>query len=652
MGQIIVESFNHSRLLTLFFILLFPSSSICLDPRVLSHSASSLSARKLLDDHGIKSNQAPGSSQNPVRDEDEIEMIPLSVDGRIYSAQNTNSQPMFPSGDVIIDLSLCLPTDSASQSNDFDYKSKPKGQKCKSTVQKLKQVTSWQQIFQLGTAAVSYVAGAGVGHEVLKDPFGIAEGALNLPLIVSQLAVIGTEAFLIDKTVYTWDPFAVAQLLEQITIVAAAFSLLSQQSLDIMFNLKKFPHSVDEISSYGGAALFHVGLLSLHGLQAAVLKWDKLQSLLFRQFILTQGYATGNISLFRKDPERTKRYLENKGWVGGTWDQIEKMYQVENNQELKSVLQQSREMLQCLNIQDPLGHVNLNHCQNLAKSQLEKIVDLKDSHDGHSHGHGMAAILADVISHFVSTPTYSIAWLLAFLHVPVSALGVGWTAQLSTIVLLGMVSSGATKNGMKVWKETGGEAPAGLTNELAHRIEMEFKETYEKYIEKVEFATRKISYRHYDLYYVSFYVSVFEDKWKEFYAPASGGGKTLKEEAELKLRAIAYSLKAYDFSKLDRGDKDNDPFKMVYWLLSDPKSTPGENSLQSRANKQFAHELDHMFDQQQVTCLLMQHLENFDPKMLEAEEKSITSSINKAIEPLKQNSEKARGRDIGRDYFI
>ena len=70
-----------------------------------------------------------------------------------------------------------------------------------STFQKLRLVITWQQIFQTGFVSVSFVAGAGVGREVLHEPLATAEGVLNYPVVLSQFAVIFTEVFLLGSTV-------------------------------------------------------------------------------------------------------------------------------------------------------------------------------------------------------------------------------------------------------------------------------------------------------------------------------------------------------------------------------------------------------------------------------------------------------------------
>ena len=71
---------------------------------------------------------------------------------------------------------------------------------------KLKKVITWQQIFQIVVASASFVAGAGVGREVLHEPLATAEGVLNYPIIVSQFAVIFTEAYLLGNSTRT-SPF-------------------------------------------------------------------------------------------------------------------------------------------------------------------------------------------------------------------------------------------------------------------------------------------------------------------------------------------------------------------------------------------------------------------------------------------------------------
>ena len=67
-------------------------------------------------------------------------------------------------------------------------------------LQKLKKVVTWQQLFQIVVASVSFVAGAGVGREILHEPLATAEGVLNYPIIVSQFAVIFTEVHLLGKS--------------------------------------------------------------------------------------------------------------------------------------------------------------------------------------------------------------------------------------------------------------------------------------------------------------------------------------------------------------------------------------------------------------------------------------------------------------------
>ena len=66
---------------------------------------------------------------------------------------------------------------------------------------RFKQVTTWQQIFQIVVASANFVAGAGLGREILHDPLATAEGVLNFPIVVSQIAVILADVYLLETSI-------------------------------------------------------------------------------------------------------------------------------------------------------------------------------------------------------------------------------------------------------------------------------------------------------------------------------------------------------------------------------------------------------------------------------------------------------------------
>ena len=252
-----------------------------------------------------------------------------------------------------------------------------------------------------------------------------------------------------------WDPFAVVGIIEQISILSAAFALLSQSSFEILFSLKKFPDSVRLVSSYGGAALVHGCFIMIHVIQAVVLRWEFVTSSLRRKFLLTQGFAMGDLPLsqFLRSGTRA-RYLRSK-------ERNLRPQMVNLDKDLKDAIQQSREVLRHEGAPDPLYEFDLNSCEKLAKDQLDHITDVK-SMDGHHHNHGFAAILADIIAHLVSLPTFFVAWLLVTMDVNVNALAVAWTVEISTLILLGCLIFTSIKESIKVWKIIDGHRPKAL----------------------------------------------------------------------------------------------------------------------------------------------------------------------------------------------
>ena len=199
----------------------------------------------------------------------------------------------------------------------------------------------------------------------------------------------------------TWEPFALVGMIAQISIFAAAFALLSQIGLETLFSLENFPHSVESISLYGGAVLLQGSFIDIHATQAAVMKWDLLLSFLKKNLILAQGFITGDLPLSKRDSAHTAEYLKGKKWNPN-------VQTVPLDKNLKDAIQQSREVLRYSGSADPLYNCDLNECQKLTKGQLEHITDVK-AVGRHHHGHGFAAILADIIAYSVLLPTFFVA---------------------------------------------------------------------------------------------------------------------------------------------------------------------------------------------------------------------------------------------------
>ena len=110
----------------------------------------------------------------------------------------------------MLPLVSCINMDRSTNVDDpgdYDYNSANEGRSnnaCKpSRWYRIRRVTTWQQVFQIVVASACFVAGAGVGREVLHDPLATAEGVLNFPIVVSQVAVIFTEVFLVGERICT-----------------------------------------------------------------------------------------------------------------------------------------------------------------------------------------------------------------------------------------------------------------------------------------------------------------------------------------------------------------------------------------------------------------------------------------------------------------
>ena len=249
----------------------------------------------------------------------------------------------------------------------------------------------------------------------------------------------------------TWKPFAVVDIIEQIAILSAAFSLLSQSSLEILFCLEQFPDSVEKISSYGGAALIHGGFIVIHAIQAIVLRWEPLTSSLRKKILLSRGLAIGDLPLSASPRSQA---CSADCSCGRRWNPGAQMVVLDKN--LKDAIQQSREVLRQQGAPDPLHRYDLNSCKKLAKDQLKHITDVK-SMGGHHHNHGFAAILADIIAHSVSLPTFFVAWLLVTTGVHVNALAVAWTVEISTLILLGCLVYTSIKESIRSWGDIGND---------------------------------------------------------------------------------------------------------------------------------------------------------------------------------------------------
>ena len=92
--------------------------------------------------------------------------------------------------------------DSTSD-QDLEHPQKAKTASRARKFQRIRSVATWQQGFQIVVASACFLAGAGVGREILHDPLATAEGVLNFPIIVSQLVVIFCEAHLVDRRICT-----------------------------------------------------------------------------------------------------------------------------------------------------------------------------------------------------------------------------------------------------------------------------------------------------------------------------------------------------------------------------------------------------------------------------------------------------------------
>ena len=252
-----------------------------------------------------------------------------------------------------------------------------------------------------------------------------------------------------------WDPFAVVSLIEHISIIAAAFALFSHLGLELLFELKHFPDSIEQITSYGGAALLHFGFILVHIIQAGVLKWPIIIPWLLKRILILRGILRGDIRAFEGNEKDIAAYLEGQGWRPGA-------QMVTMTEDLKDALQQSREVHQAFGAKDSLQHYDLNECCQLLKDQLQHVCQIK-SLGGHHHAHSFAAITADIIAHSVSVPTFSIAWLLVTLDEKVNPLGVAWTAELSTLLLLACVIHVSIQQSVKSWRMIEGRLPEGVS---------------------------------------------------------------------------------------------------------------------------------------------------------------------------------------------
>ena len=352
-----------------------------------------------------------------------------------------------------------------------------------------------------------------------------------------------------------WDPNAIVSIIEQIAILGAAFSLFSQCGLEVLFSLDEFPYSVHRISSYGGAALLHGGFILVHTVQAMVMKWHVVLPILKRNVLLARGILAGDLLLFQRNDKSTAAYLRDRGWEPGA-----EVVRLDEN--VKDAIQQSREVLRVSSTPDPLHNFDINKTQVLSKDQLNHIADVKAG-IGHHHNHGFAAILADIIAHSVSVPTFSIAWLLQAVGVPVSAIAVAWTVEISAFILLGCLIYTSTVGSMNKWGKIGHRSIQGDEVRIALRknIAIEFLPKYSAWIHRVDFSVHRLAVAFGSILNVSFDVSVYASRWKDF---------SESETAEQDLRRLAYEVKAFDFSRLNRGLKDQGRDKrMIRWLISD-----------------------------------------------------------------------------------
>ena len=90
-----------------------------------------------------------------------------------------------------------------SYNQDLEHSQKARTAPRATRFRRIRSVATWQQGFQIVVASTCFLAGAGVGREILHDPLATAEGVLNFPVIVSQLAVIFCEAFLVNRRICT-----------------------------------------------------------------------------------------------------------------------------------------------------------------------------------------------------------------------------------------------------------------------------------------------------------------------------------------------------------------------------------------------------------------------------------------------------------------
>ena len=248
-----------------------------------------------------------------------------------------------------------------------------------------------------------------------------------------------------------WDPFAVVSLIEHISIMAVAFALFSHLGLELLFELKHFPDSIEHITSYGGAALLHFGFILVHIIQAGVLRWPIIIPWLLKRMLMLRGVLRGDIRAFKGNEKERAAYLERHSWRPGA-------EMVTLTEDLKDALQQSREIHLAFGSRDPLQHCKLNRCCQLSRDKLQHVCE-KKSLGGHHHAHGFAALIADIIAHSVSVPTFSIAWLLVTLDKKVNPLGVAWTAELSTLLLLACVIHVSIQQSVKSWRMIEGRPP-------------------------------------------------------------------------------------------------------------------------------------------------------------------------------------------------
>ena len=98
-----------------------------------------------------------------------------------------------------------------------------------------------------------------------------------------------------------------------------------------------------------------------------------------------------------------------------------------------------------------------------------------------------------------------------------------------------------------------------------------FLPNHSRYISRVDFSLRQVTARSHTLLYVTFYVSAYPATWDEFNALPLEGGLSLKIKAEMELRRLALSVKAFDVSRLDCGGEEREGM-MLNWMFSERPS--------------------------------------------------------------------------------